>query len=66
MTNLKSQVLGLMLLALSIPAYATTLEPSIQEFIGVLAASKSTPVYKLPVPGARDVLEKAQSGDVDK
>lgn len=55
-----------MLLAPSIPAYATTLEPSTQKFIDALAANKSTPLYKLPIPDARDVLEKAQFCDVDK
>lgn len=66
MKNLKTPIVGLMLLALSIPTYATTLEPSTQKFINTLAASKSTPVYKLPVPEAREVLEKAQSGDIAK
>jgi acetyl esterase len=48
------------------PVAATQLEPATQAFIDALAAKGGEPIYKLPVPQARQVLENAQSGNVAK
>ena len=42
----------------AVPAFAAELEPTTQAFIDSLAGGK--PIYTLPVPAARDVLEGAQ------
>ena len=47
-------------------AGASQLEPTTQAFIDTLAAKGGQPIYKLPVPQARQVLEDAQSGAIAK
>ena len=51
-------------LAAATQASAGQLEPSTQAFVDALAAKGGQPIYKLPVPQARQVLEDAQSGSV--
>lgn len=53
-------------MAVAAQASAGQLEPSTQAFIDALAAKGGEPIYKLPVPQARQVLEDAQSGNVAK
>lgn len=53
-------------IAFAAQASAGQLEPSTQAFVNALAAQGGQPIYKLPVPQARQVLEDAQSGDVAK
>jgi acetyl esterase len=42
------------------------LEPVTAEFVKQLSAQGGPPIYKLPVPAARELLKKLQSGPVDK
>jgi len=51
---------------LAAPTFAAQLEPATQNFIQALAAKGGTPIYKLPVAQARQVLEGAQSGPIAK
>jgi acetyl esterase len=65
MNTLKS-LIAAMTLAVATQASAGQLEPSTQAFVDALAAKGGQPIYKLPVPQARQVLEDAQSGQVAK
>jgi acetyl esterase len=64
--NMLSTLLGAAIATAALPATASQLEPTTQGFVDALAAKGGAPVYKLPVPQARQVLEDAQSGDVAK
>jgi len=64
--NMLSTLLGAAMVTVAIPASAGQLEPATQAFVDALAAKGGEPIYKLPVPQARQVLEDAQSGDVGK
>jgi acetyl esterase len=65
MNTLKT-FLGVAMTIASVQASASSLEQGTQAFIDALTASKAPPIYKLPVPQARQVLEGAQSGKVAK
>lgn len=64
--NMLKTVVAAAAIAFAAQASAGQLEPSTQAFVNVLAAKGGQPIYKLPVPQARQVLEDAQSGDVAK
>ena len=65
MNKLKTLAAAIALVA-SATTFAAQLEPATQTFIQTLAAKGGTPIYKLPVPQARQVLEDVQSGPVAK
>lgn len=67
MNTLKTLVASIAIAAAaSAHAGQAQLEPATQAFINALAAKGGEPIYKLPVPQARQVLEDAQSGPVAK
>jgi acetyl esterase len=67
MNTLKTLVAAIAIAATaSANAGQSQLEPGTQAFITKLAAAGGQPIYKLPVPQARQVLEGAQSGPVAK
>ncbi len=67
MTPFRSSLVAAGLLAATATgALAAQLEPTTQNFIDKLTASKAPPIYTLTPDGARDVLHGAQSGAVAK
>jgi acetyl esterase len=65
LNKLKTMAAVIALVA-SATSFAAQLEPATQNFIQTLAAKGGTPIYKLAVPQARQLLEDVQSGPVAK